>query len=142
MTIDIDPHEHQRRRATVLVVEDDQALRETTVEILREQGHIVVHAADGLRALDLLRGDDIDVLLLDLGLPYLEGPGVLEALEEPPTVVIVSGFQSVEEDEIRERYGPVLFECLRKPVSPPQLIAVTSAAASQATSARPGPELS
>jgi DNA-binding response OmpR family regulator len=134
MTIAINPSEHQHRRAVVLVVEDNHALRETTVEILREEGHIVVQAADGLRALDLLRECDIDVLLLDLGLPSLDGLAVLQALEEPPTVVVVSGFESVEEDEIRGQFGSVLFECLRKPVAPRQLIAVTSAAARHATS--------
>jgi CheY-like chemotaxis protein len=142
MTITINPSEHQERRAIVLVVDDDQALRETTVDILREEGHIVVQAEDGLRALDLLRGCDIDVLLLDLGLPRLDGPGVLEALEEPPTVVVVSGFDSVEEQKIRSRFGSVLFECLRKPVPPPQLIAVTSAAARHATSSRSTVDLS
>jgi CheY-like chemotaxis protein len=137
----INPSEHQPRRAVVLVVDDDQAVRETTVEILREEGHTVVQAADGRRALDLLRGCDIDVLLLDLGLPYLDGPAVLEALDEPPTVVVISGFQSVEEGQIRGRFEAV-FQCLRKPVSPPQLIAVTSAAALHATSSRPGIDLS
>lgn len=133
--------EHRHRPATVLVVDDDQALRETTVEILREEGHTVVQAEDGLRALDLLRGGDIDVLLLDLGLPRMDGPAVLEALEEPPTVVVVSGFQSVEEDDIRGRFGAVLFECLRKPVSPLQLISITSAAVRHATSSDPGIDL-
>jgi len=132
----ISPREHQDRRAIVLVVEDDQALRETTVEILQEEGHVVVQAGDGLRALDLLKERDIDVLLLDLGLPRLSGPAVLEALEEPPTVVLVSGFESVEEEEMRRQFGSVLFECLRKPVPPRQLIAVTSAAARHATSSR------
>ena len=142
MTIAINPGEHQDRRAIVLVVDDDHALRETTVEILREEGHIVVQAADGLRALDLLRGGDIDVLLLDLGLPRLDGPAVLKALEEPPTVVVVSGFESVEEEEIRGQFGAVLFECLHKPVSPLQLIAVTSAAVRHATSSGPGLDVS
>jgi len=50
--------------------------------------------------------------------------------------VVVSGFESVEEDEVRGHFGPVLFECLRKPVSPRQLISVTSAAARHATSSR------
>jgi len=133
MTITINPGEDQPRRAIVLVVDDDQAVRETTVAILREEGHVVVQAADGLRALALLTGCDIDVLLLDLGLPCLDGAAVLEALEEPPTVVVVSGFDSFEEAEIRSRFGPMLFECLRKPVSPHRLITVMSAASERAT---------
>ena len=44
------------RNANVLVVEDDQGVRETTVAILREEGYVVVQAADGADALELLRG--------------------------------------------------------------------------------------
>jgi DNA-binding response OmpR family regulator len=134
MSFSAHPGEHDRRRANVLVVEDDQALRVTVAEILRVEGYLVIQAADGLRALDLLRGGDIDVVLLDLRLPKLDGTAVLEALDEPPTVVILSGFESFEEVEIRRRFGPLLFECLRKPVSPRRLIAVTSAASDRATS--------
>jgi CheY-like chemotaxis protein len=133
MSTSSDPSDGRQRRANVLVVDDDQALRETTVEILREEGHVVVHAADGLRALEFLRGSDIDVLLLDLGIPRLDGTGVLEALDEPPTVIVLSGFESFTEAEIRRRFGAVVFECLRKPVSPHRLISVTSAAADRAT---------
>jgi len=120
----------------VLVVEDDMGVRETTVAILREEGYVVVQAADGVDALDVLRGHDIDVLLLDLRLPRLDGASVLEALDRPPTVVVVSGFESCEEAEMRGRFGPVLFDCLRKPVSPHLLMEPTAAAADHALSAR------
>ena len=126
----------------MLVVDDEQAVRESTVEILRQEDHIVLQAADGLMALDVLKECAVDVLVLDLGLPYLDGPAVLEALEETPTVVVVSGFESVEEDEVRRRFGTVVFECLRKPVAPLQLVAVTSAAAGHATASRPGVDVS
>jgi len=120
----------------VLVVEDDQGVRETTVAILREEGYVVVQAADGVDALELLRGHDIDVLLLDLRLPRMDGAAVLEALDRPPTVVVVSGFESFEEAEMRRRFGSVLFDCLRKPVSPHRLMAATAAAADHALSVR------
>ena len=124
------------RHANVLVVEDDQGVRETTVAILREEGYVVVQAADGADALEMLRGRDIDVLLLDLRLPRVDGPSVLEKLERPPTVVVVSGFESVDEAEMRRRFGSVLFDCLHKPVSPHRLMAATAAAADHALSLR------
>lgn len=124
------------RNANVLVVEDDQGVRETTVAILREEGYVVVQAADGADALELLKGRDIDVLLLDLRLPRVDGAAVLEALDRPPTVVVVSGFESFEEAEMRRRFGSVLFDCLRKPVSPHRLMATTAAAADHALSTR------
>ena len=130
------PSEGQARNANVLVVEDDQGVRETTVAILREEGYVVVQAADGADALELLKGHDIDVLLLDLRLPRLDGASILEALDRPPTVVVVSGFESFEEAEMRQRFGSVLFDCLHKPVSPHRLMATTAAAADHALSHR------
>lgn len=134
-------HEGPPRNANVLVVEDDQGVRETTVAILREEGYVVVQAADGADALELLKGHDIDVLLLDLRLPRVDGPAVLEALDRPPTVVVVSGFESFEEAEMRRRFGPVLFDCLHKPVSPHRLMAATAAAVDHALAMRlPDPD--
>jgi CheY-like chemotaxis protein len=124
----------RRRSANVLVVEDDQGMRETTTAILREEGYVVVQAVDGVKALELLRGRDIDVLLLDIRLPRMDGRAVIEALDNPPPVVVISALDSCEETEIRERYGWKLFECLRKPVSPRRLIEVTAAAANSSGS--------
>jgi CheY-like chemotaxis protein len=128
----------RRRSASVLVVEDDQGMRETTTAILREEGYVVVQAADGVKALELLRGHDIDVLLLDIRLPRLDGTAVMEALDDPPPVVVISAFDSSEEAEIREHYGWMLFECLRKPVSPRRLIEVTAAAANNGGASNQG----
>src|ERR1700686_4691603 len=100
----------RRRNASVLVVEDDQGMRETTTAILREEGYVVVQAADGVKALEMLRGKDIDVLLLDIRLPRMDGTAVMEALDDPPPVVVISAFDSSEEAEIREQYGWMLFE--------------------------------
>lgn len=122
------------RSVNVLVVEDDRGVRETTCSILRNEGYVVVQAADGVEAVERLRGHDIDVLLLDLRLPRMDGPDVLEVIDEPPTVVVMSGFESSDETEVRRRFGTELFECLHKPVSPIRLISVTAAAADRARS--------
>jgi CheY-like chemotaxis protein len=123
-----------RRSANVLVVEDDQGVRETTTAILREEGYVVVQATDGVKALELLKGRDIDVLLLDIRLPRMDGTVVMEALDDPPPVVVISAFESFEETELRKHYGWMLFDCLQKPVSPHRLIEVTAAAANSARS--------
>ncbi len=128
----------QPRITNVLLVEDDDGVRETTAAILRDVGYAVVQATDGATALQLLERRDIDVLLLDIRLPHMNGVAVLEALDEAPTVVVISGFESVEELELRRRFGPLLFECLRKPVLPRDLIAVTAAAADSAHSGDSG----
>jgi BarA-like signal transduction histidine kinase len=53
-------------------------------------------------------------------------------------VVVISAFDSSEEAEIREHYGWMLFECLRKPVSPRRLIEVTAAAANNGGASNQG----
>ena len=121
-------------RVKVLVVEDNQGVRETTVSILSEEGYVVAQAPDGARAVELLAGHDIDVLLLDLRLPRMDGPALLEAVDDLPTVVVFSAFDYFDQVEIEERFASVVFEFLRKPVSPVRLIAATSAAAEHARS--------
>jgi CheY-like chemotaxis protein len=82
---------------TVLVVEDDKAVRQTTVELLHSEGYVVVEAVDGIEGLERLREGSFDVVLLDLHLPRLDGIGVLDALEDPPPVVLVSAFEYFDE---------------------------------------------
>lgn len=64
----------------VLVVEDDQTIACNLVEYLEAQGHVVDIAYDGAAALQQLGRRTYDVLLLDLGLPRLDGQQVLQQL--------------------------------------------------------------
>lgn len=118
--------------ATVLVVDDEDEVRESTAAILRLEGFEVLEAADAPAATWLLASEGVDVLLLDLHLCRLDGTAVLKSLEVSSTVVIFSGFGDVDETDIRREFGPVVFECLRKPVPPDQLVEVIAAAAEHA----------
>jgi len=106
----------------VLIVEDDASVRASIADLLRLQDYNVIEAADGVEGLDLLRRESIDVILLDLRMPRLDGPGVLEALVDPPPVIVLSAFENLNEDDIHERFGTKVFRCLRKPIAPPQLL--------------------
>lgn len=113
----------------VLVVDDQKDVQDTTVAILRAEGYVVVRAADGIEALERLRKNEIDVMILDLGLPRMDGPTLLEELDESPAVVVCSAFGEWDAAEILRRFGSTIVECLHKPVSPIRLIAATAAAA-------------
>ena len=64
----------------VLVVEDEQSVRDLVVEVLGDLGYRALQAADGPSGLALLRGDQkIDLLVTDVGLPGLNGRQVAEA---------------------------------------------------------------
>ena len=64
----------------VLIAEDDIALQKGLHHVLSSAGHQVVVAGDGAHADTLLATEGFDLLVLDLGLPRLEGLGVLQRL--------------------------------------------------------------
>ncbi len=123
----------------VLIVEDQEGMRDTMAAILGEEGYVVLRASDGVEALEKLRGREIDVMLLDLRLPRMDGPAMLEGLDEPPAVVVCSAFEAFDEAEIRDRFASVVVDCLRKPVAPKRLIEATAHAALLAGRGRSAP---
>lgn len=77
----------------LLLVEDSSRLRDTLSRGLRAAGFTVDAAADGVEANGFLAGYQYDFVLLDLGLPRLDGLGVLRALPESgtrPRVLVLS----------------------------------------------------
>jgi CheY-like chemotaxis protein len=69
-------------RANVLVVDDDEAIRDVVAEVLREEGYDVVCAQNGLQALRELEGNGhTDLVLLDLMMPVMSGWEVLEEMQ-------------------------------------------------------------
>ena len=81
------------REVTVLVVEDEDALREAVVKMLRKSGFSVLEAADGTAAIDLLRangGRKIDVILLDSTIPGASSHEVAtEAAQAEPAIRVL-----------------------------------------------------
>jgi signal transduction histidine kinase/ActR/RegA family two-component response regulator len=68
------PARHPRKGASILLVDDDSAVREVTASILRELGYVVLELCSGGAALDLLeRQTTIDLVLLDLAMPGMNG---------------------------------------------------------------------
>ncbi|HVR40390.1 MAG TPA: response regulator [Thermoanaerobaculia bacterium] len=61
----------------VLVVDDDTSIRKMIVAALRRDGYTFLEAANGLEALDLMRSENPDVVVLDLMMPVLSGWDVL-----------------------------------------------------------------
>jgi two-component system cell cycle sensor histidine kinase/response regulator CckA len=81
----------------VLVVEDDEALRELTVDTLQGLGYRVLEAGDGEEAQRILSSDagEIDLVMSDVGMPKLDGASLASwvATERPDVkVLLVSGY--------------------------------------------------
>jgi CheY-like chemotaxis protein len=82
--------------ARVLVVEDDLANRVLLGRLLERAGHTVTSAASGRAALDVATPDAFDLLLLDLGLPDMDGLEVCRRLRSQPLtadlpIILVTG---------------------------------------------------
>ncbi|MDN4591821.1 hybrid sensor histidine kinase/response regulator [Xenophilus aerolatus] len=113
------------RRGRVLVVEDNPDGRSTLVELLRAQGHEVIGAADGPSALETARHMHPEVVLLDLGLPAMDGFEIAERLRSEagvpqPRIVALTGWGSARD---RERTAAAGFDAhVTKPVSPEDLL--------------------
>jgi CheY-like chemotaxis protein len=106
--------------ADVLVADDEEPVRTSVAEILRSAGYSVVEAADGQDALDKLESGNVTVLLLDIRMPRRTGIEVLQALDSPPNVILMSTYRFERED--KRTVGHKVFSHLMKPVAPRQLL--------------------
>lgn len=73
----------------ILLVEDDMEISKLLADFLQENGYEVLCQYDGLHILDCLREDHIDLILLDIMLPYRNGDTVLTAVRECSTVPVI-----------------------------------------------------
>jgi CheY-like chemotaxis protein len=75
--------------ARVLVVEDHQTMREAMRMMLEPEGFVVLEATDGIAALEAIRHDPPEMVLLDFGIPGLGGAEVLARLKADPATASV-----------------------------------------------------
>jgi signal transduction histidine kinase len=105
------------RRATILLVEDEEPLRLAIAKMLRRWGLEVIEAANGSAAIDLLRtrSGEIDLMLLDLTLPGASSQEVLtEAVAQPKLKVVLTSAHS--EEVAKPMMGlPLVRGFIRKP---------------------------
>ena len=112
-------------RQRVLIVEDDDDLRDALVELLVGRGFEVRSACDGVQGLEQLRSWRPDLIVADLGMPRLDGSGLRAAQLETPELagiplIVVSG--SARQHEEAERLRPAAI--MRKPFRAEALVSV------------------
>lgn len=111
---------------TVLVIDDDPAIRVALRELLETEGYRVAEAVGGTAALARLRGGlRPDVILLDLMMPPIDGWDFRReqlgdpALKDIPVIIITAAGFSL--DTVRAQFGDV--ECFYKPLQTDALLA-------------------
>jgi PAS domain S-box-containing protein len=112
------------RRATILVVEDEDSVRQVTADILEEAGHHVLTARDASEALAVLRGAEaIDLLISDIVMPGdmsgIELGQEAQRLRPRQRVILITGYAAKRADEELRASG---FEVMRKPYRPGELV--------------------
>src|SRR5690242_8385911 len=109
-------------RSRILLVEDDLPLRGAVARAVRGAGYEVTEVGDGEAAVAALRMRGYDLVLLDLGLPFVDGWGVLQQLEgrRVPSVVVISA-RGEERDKVRA-LDLGADDYLAKPFGTPELL--------------------
>jgi DNA-binding NtrC family response regulator len=111
-------------RPVVLVVDDDPGVRES-FRLTLEDHYDVLDAPDGPTALEVVRGSQVDLVLLDIRLPEMDGIEVLErikALDDGVEVILVTAVKTVRTAVAAMKLGA--FDYLTKPFEEDELLAV------------------
>lgn len=126
---------------TILVVDDEPKIVQLARDYLEHAGFTVVSASDGAEALSRARTDAPDLIVLDLGLPQLDGLDVARALRRDSSVPIV--ILSGRSDESDKLVGLELGadDYLTKPFSPKELVARVRAVLRRIDRPAPTPDL-
>ena len=106
----------------VLVIDDDEFMRDGCSQILRESRYKIVLAEDGFQGLELFKNKVFDIIILDLKMPGIDGMEVLKKIKSsnPDTfVIVITGYASVESAVQAMKIGANDF--LPKPFTPAAL---------------------
>lgn len=108
---------------TVLVVEDELKIARLVRDYLQQAGFAVLEATDGLSALSLARSEQPDMVVLDLGLPELDGLDVTRRLRANSSVPIIMLTARSEESDRIVGLELGADDYIVKPFSPKELVA-------------------
>jgi len=123
--------------ARILLIDDDDALRDVTAEVLRQAGHTVNTASEGKTGLALYHAEPHDLIITDINMPDMDGVELIMALrhtEPRPRIIAISGGSKYSEPlylPVAQRLG--VQRTLAKPIQAGALLqAVTEVLAAPA----------
>jgi two-component system nitrogen regulation response regulator NtrX len=107
----------------ILIVDDEGGVRESLRGVLEDEGYAAVEAASGEACLQLLPKENVDLILLDVWLPGIDGLETLQKIREaesPPEVVMISGHGTIETAVRATKLGA--YDFIEKPLSVDRLL--------------------
>ncbi|WP_261305481.1 response regulator transcription factor [Paenibacillus andongensis] len=108
---------------TILIVDDEEKIREVVVSYLQSEGYQTVEAGTGSKALELIRGGNVDLLILDLMLPDMSGEHVCRVIRQFSPVPVIMLTAKVSEDDRVQGLTLGADDYVMKPFSPRELTA-------------------
>ena len=111
-------------RPVILIVDDDPGIRES-FRLILEEHYELIEAGDGRQAIEIVRTSDIDLVLLDIRLPEMDGIEVLErikALDDQVEVILVTAVKTVRTAVAAMKLGA--FDYVTKPFEEDDLLSV------------------
>ena len=103
----------------ILHIEDNLANQILVERVLQAAGYEVLHASDGQTGIQIAQGGNLDLILIDMGLPDIDGQTVVTMLKQLPgldkiPIVAITAWPAERALMIAERYG--LSGCILKPI--------------------------
>ena len=113
--------------ANVLIVEDEKNMQNIIAEYMQRGGHTCFTADDGVDALMLLKNHPMDLMILDIMMPNLDGFSVCKVAREMSSLPIIMLTAKGSEDDKLKGYGLGADDYMTKPFSPRILLAKANA---------------
>ena len=116
----------------LLIVDDEAGIRESLSSILTDEGYHVETASSAEEALERVAAGDLDLILLDIWLPGMDGLealGRIQSTPRPPAVIMISGHGTIETAVRATKLGA--FDFLEKPLSLDKIIVLVRNAIQQ-----------
>lgn len=107
----------------ILVVDDEEYIRDVIVEYLNNEGYLTTQAEDGKEAKELLEKEKFDLMILDIMMPDMDGFTLLEELDNSKKVPTIILSARGEEIDKLTGFDKGIDDYLCKPFSPKELVA-------------------
>ncbi|MCI0946723.1 response regulator transcription factor [Clostridioides difficile] len=113
--------------AKILIVEDEKRMQSIIVEYMQKGGYTCITADDGVEALTILKSNNIDLMILDIMMPYLDGFSVCRVSREMTNIPIIILTAKGEEEDKLKGYEYGADDYITKLFSPKVLLAKVNA---------------
>lgn len=124
--------------ANILIVEDEQAMQAILAEYMGNGGHTCFTAGDGVDALTILKNHPMDLMILDVMMPHLDGFSVCKLARELSSMPIIMLTARGDEADKLKGYDYGADDYMTKPFSPKVLLAKVNALLRRASPAPAG----